>query len=328
MPVGIGAGGSVGLAFESTVGTYVAPTIFVPVLSENLQYQESKYYSRQIRQQTIESDVKSAYYHVAGPISLEVDPNNIPYWLYASRHAITKSAGPPYTYDFVPSSAGSATTAASGAVPRTLSITVVRSGVVFGYCGCIVSSWEFTIQDAVLICNMEIMGLSEAVQSDPTESWLAPELYGADAHMVEVGASAVSPTFSPATDFNGFTFRAGYNAEPRNNIVQARKASYIRYGITEGTIESELDFSSRTDYDNMVNNSTRAIRFSSLNGGATLAAATSGVQLQANRVSYDTYEVSLGSMEDLVVAGFTGRIIGITGGDAYKISVKTTVNIA
>jgi hypothetical protein len=44
-------------------------------------------------------------------------------------------------------------------------------------------------------------------------------------------------------------------------------------------------------------------------------------------VSYDAYDVGLEGMGDLVVAGFTGRCIGIAGGKAYQINVKSPVNI-
>lgn len=328
MPAGLGGGGSVGVAFETTMGTYVAPTVFVPVLSETLKYTEEKYYSEQIRQQTIVSDVKQGYYHVEGDIELEVDPNNIIYWLYASRHTITKTGAGPYTYKYVPSSAGSASTAAGATTPKTLSITVVRNDVVFGYTGCTVGSFEFRVEDGVLKATMTILGLAEAVQSAPTESWSAPILYGADAHYVYLAASAVTPSFTTAdVNFNGFTFRANYNAEAQNRIVAARSASYVSFGITEAEIESELDFIDRTDYDNMVNNTTRAIKLESLNGGATLAAATDGIRLQANRVSYDMYDIGLEGMGDLIMAGFTGRCVGITGGDAYQIEAKTAISI-
>ena len=80
-PAGLGGGGKVGIAFETTMGTYVPPAVFVPVLSEDVQYMEEKYYSEQIRQQTIASDVKPAPYHVEGPVEMEVDVNNLPYWL-------------------------------------------------------------------------------------------------------------------------------------------------------------------------------------------------------------------------------------------------------
>ena len=327
MPAGIGGGGSVGVAFETVMGTYVAPTIFAPILNESLRYMEEKYYSEQIRQQTIVSDVKSGYYHTEGDIVLEVDPSNILYWLYAGRHVIAKTGAGPFEYRFTPSSAGSASTATGPTTPKTLSITIVRNDVVFGYTGCVVGGYEFSIEDGTLRVTLNVLGLAEAVQTAPTESWVAPILYGADAHRVFTGASAVAPTFSQVNDFNGFTFRSNFNAEAQNRIQALRSASYISFGITEAEIESELDFLNRTDYDNMVNNTTRAIKLSSLNGGATFAAATDGIEMQGNRVSYDAYDIGLEGMGDLIMAGFTGRIIGITGGDAYEINVKSAVSI-
>jgi hypothetical protein len=328
MPAGLGGGGKVGIAFETVMGTYVAPTVFVPVLSENLIYREEKYYSEQIRQQTIASDVKPGYYHVEGDIEMEVDPTNHPYWLYASRHTPSKVTGPPAVYTFVPSSAGSAATAAGPTTAKTLSITIVRNNVVFGYTGCVVGSFEYTVEDGVLRCTMTVLGLAEAVQAAPSPTWPAPDLLGADSHHVYLAASAASPTFGAVdVNFNGFTFRSNFNAEAQNRIRADRSASYISFGITEAEIESELDCLDRTDYDNFVNNTQRAIKLESVNGGATFAAATSGIQLQGNRVSYDAYDVSLEGMGDLIMADFTGRIIGIASGNAYQIAVKSPAAI-
>jgi hypothetical protein len=329
MPAGLGGGGKVGIAFETTMGTYAAPTIFVPILDESLRYMEERYYSEQIRQQTIASDVKQGYYHVEGTVNLEVDPTNFPYWMYASRHTIAKTGAGPYEYKFTPSSAGAASTAAGATTPKTLSITIVRNNVVFGYTGCVVGSYEFSIEDAVLRCSMDILGLAEATQSAPSPTWAAADLLGADAHHVYVAAAAAAPTFTTESiDFNGFTFRANFNAEAQNRIVAARSASYISFGITEAEIESELDFIDRTEYDNFVNNTQRAIKLESVNGGATFAAATSGIQLQGNRVAYDAYDIGLEGMGDLIMAGFTGRMVGIAGGDAYQIVVKSPASIS
>jgi len=326
LPAGLGGGGIVGVALESTLGTYVAPTVYAPILSETLKYTETKYYSEQIRQQTIVSDVKAGYYHVEGDIVMEVDPNTLPYFLFCTRHTPAFSSG---VYTWVPSSAGAASTAASGMVQRTMSITVVRNGVVFGYTGCVMGGYEFTITDGVLRVTFNVLGNKEATQSAPTPSWVAPLLYGADAHYVYLAASGTNPTFSATdTTFNGFTFRGNFNASAQNRIVADRGATYISYGITEATIESELDFMNRTDYDNMVNNTTKAIKLESLAGGATFAACTTGVAIQANRVSYDAYDIGLAGMGDLIMAGFTGRCIGIAGGDAYSIKCKSAVTIS
>lgn len=329
MPAGLGGSGKVGFAFEDVMGVYEPPTVFVPVLNEDLQYREDKYKSEQIRQQTIHSDVKPAPYHVEGTVEMEVDVNNLPYWLYASRHNITKTGAGPYTYKFTPGNQGSASTAASGAVARTASITVVRNGVVFGYVGCVVGSFEFTLTDEqILTVSMDVLGMGEEEQSAPSPTWVAPQLYGAEAHNVYLAAAAAAPTFGAAdVNFDGFTFRTNFNAEAQNRIRADRQASYISFGITEAEIESSLDFLDRTDYDNMVNNTFRAIKLESTENGEAFATADHGVKLQGNRVSFDTYEVNLDGMGDLIMADFSGSIIGIAGGDAYQIEVKTAVNI-
>jgi hypothetical protein len=328
---GLGGGGSVGVAFETVMGTYVAPTIFVPVLSESLEYTEDKYLSEQIRQQSIHTEAKPSYYHVEGDIELEVDPSNIVYFLYAGRHTITKTAGPPAVYKFVPNSAGTASTAAGVTVPKTLSITVVRNGEVFGYTGVALGGFEFSVDTdtGVLMATLNMFGLAEAVAADPTEAWIAPDLLGADSHRVYLDAAGIAPTFLNPVDVNhnGLTFSANFNPTAQNRVRADRGASYISFGITEGTLSAELDFLTRADYDFFKATNKRSLRMESLNGGATLALATSGVRLQANNYFFNTYSVPLEGMGDLVTADTEGRMLGITGGDAYEIHVKSPANI-
>lgn len=330
MPAGLGAGGAVGIAFEETMGTWVAPTLWVPVIEENLQYTTDNYYSPQIRQQVMRSDVKLSYYHAEGPINMEVDTKYLPYFLYASRHVITKTGtGAPFTYKFTPSAAGSASTAASGAVARTLSITVIRNGITFGYAGCVMNTIEVTITDGVLMANFGVLGLSEAEETPGTPAWAAPSLFGADAHSVYVDASGVSPAFAdPDVTFNGFTATINHNATPENRIRSDRSASYIAYHETEATYNTELDFLDRAEYDDFKSATTRAVRLESLNGGADdWASATDAFRITYNRTAYDSYPVGLGGMADLIMATTTGRALVQTGGDAYAIEVISPADI-
>jgi hypothetical protein len=313
------------------MGTYIAPTIFVPIISESLEYTEDKYLSEQIRQQSIHSEAKPSYYHVEGDIEMEADPNFLPYFLYAGRHIITKTAGPPAVYKFVPSSAGTASTAAGATTPKTLSITVVRNGEVFGYVGCTLAGFEFSVDTdtGVLMCTANIFGLGEAVQADPAEAWVAPLLFGADAHRIVLDTAGAAPTFAGAVDVNhnGLTFGVNFNAEAQNRVRADRSASYISFGITEGTVSAEIDFLTRADYDNFKSTNKRAIRMESLIGGATLALATHGVRLQANNYFFDSYSIPLEGMGDLITADTEGRMLGIAGGDAYEVHVKSAAAI-
>jgi len=337
MPAGLGGAGYVAVVPEVTMGTYLDPStagaVFVPILDESLVYNEDKYYSPQIRQQVMVSEQKQSYYSVGGDITMEVDPNYLPYFLHASRHTITRTgAGAPYVYKYVPAVAGQATTGAGSTTRKTLSITVVRNGIGFGYAGCCVGSYEFTIEDGVLRVTFGIVGLSEATPSAlGTPTWLAPKLYGADASSVFVDAAGTAPAFATASlDFNGFTFSADHNAEAQNRIRSDRAASYVSFGETESTYDSELDFVSKTEYDAYKASTKRATRLLSRNPGTanTLALANDGVQISINNTSYDSYEVALPGMGDLIMASITGRALGIAGGDAYAIEVKSDANIA
>lgn len=335
MPAGLGGGGSVYIALEPIMGTLVPPTaaggVWCPIISEDLEYREDKYYSPQIRQQTIVSDVQSSYYHVEGSIVIEADPNFAPYFMYASRHLISKvgSAGS-FTYRVTPGSQGSAASAGTGTVARTLSITIVRNNVAFGYAGCVVNTWEETIENGVLRWNLGILGISEADAGNGTPTWVDPVLFGADAHSIFVDSAGTAPPFAGAftTNFNGWTFRSDFNGSAQNRIQPLRSASYIAYGETIASYETELDFIDKTDYTNMKNNTTRSIKKESIKpGGSTWATCDTGLRTTVYRTSFDNYVVNLAGMGDLIMARVTGRAVGIAGGAAYAIECKSHVDI-
>lgn len=330
MPAGIGAGGAVGLAFETTLGTWVTPSIWCPIISESLEYQETKYFSPQLRQNAIVSDVKPSYYSVSGDIVIEVDTNLLPYFMYATRHTITKTgASAPFLYKFVPNASGATSTAASGAVQRTLSITVIRNGAYFGYAGCTVGQYAFTIDAGVLRCTLSIVGTSETTPgSSPVPTWVAPKLLGADAHSIFVAASGAAPTFSGiSSDFNGYTFTGNHNAEAQNRIVPNRAATYVKYGETEANVNTELDFIDKTEYDLFKASATKAIKLESIGDAQPFATSTDAVKIQVNRAAYETYTLGLGGMGDLIMAGFTARALGIAGGSAYQIEIQSSAAI-
>jgi hypothetical protein len=336
MPAGLGGGGWLAITFETTMGTYLPPTtagtVWVPILSEDFRYREDKYFSPQIRQQTIVSDAEQSFYHIEGDIRLEADPNFLPYFLHCCRHIITKDAAghtPQKVYTYAPSSAGSASTGTGPTTPRSASITIVRNGIGFGYAGCVFGGYEFTIDNGVLIATLNGFGLSQVTPGAlGTPAWVQPLLFGASAHSVYVAAAGVSPTFSTADlNFNGYTFTSNFNAAAQNRLTPSRAATYISYGETEATYSTELDFVDKTEYTNMETNAYRAVRMESLRGGATYTLATGVCRIDVNNSVYNEYAVNLAGMGDLIMATVEGRAVGIAGGDAYKITVVSTVDI-
>jgi len=326
MPVGLGGGGAVGIAIETTMGTFVDPTVWVPIISEEFRYVEDRYFSPQLRQQVMVSDVKQGFYHIEGTINFEVDTHFLPYFLYASRHTVTKTGTGPYVYKAVPNKMASV-----GAPAKSLSIGIIRNDVLWGYAGCVVGQYEFTIEDGVLRCNMNMLGLSESTPAGPwTPTWSDPDLLGADAHAIFVASDfGAAPTFAAAsTDFNGMTMTVNHNPTAENRIKKDRAASYIAFHETEIGFNTELDFINKTEYNNFINTTQRGIKMESTQGATTYASSTvDAVKVQLNRFAYETYEVDLPGLGDIVMAGVTGRGLAVSGGDAYELHCKSVTNI-
>lgn len=325
---GLSGKGFLGFAFEAVKGTYVPPTIYIPILSESFRYMEDRYFSPQIREETMFQDVKQGYYHIEGEIEMEADARFLPHLLHCAPHTIVKGGAGPFTYDFTPSGAGSTSTGA-GNVQKTASITIVRNEVAFGYAGCTLGSCRFFIDEGILKFSTNMFGESDAgAVALPTASWSAPSLFGADASAVFSDVAGAAPAFATQElGFEGYTWEANFNPTAENRIVRTRSANYIAFHQTEITLDTSLDFAERSDYDDFVATTQRAFRLESLNGGATYAAATDAVRVDTHRLVFETYDLGLSGLADIIKAGVTGQGIGIAGGDAYKISVKSPTDI-
>lgn len=330
MSAGLGGSGAMYVVLESVYGTYVDPTggtgVWVPFLDESLQYTESKYYSQQIRNQFLDSDVKQSFYHVEGDIKMEVDCAFLPYFLTASRLSISKSGAGPWTYTCTPGTNGSAY---PGGAQKGISITIIRNGVGFGYGGCVVSQASYTIENGVAVVTFTILGLSQATPGGlGSQSYAAANLFGADAHTIYTDASGTTPTFASAdATFNGFTFTLNDNATPQNRITPVRSATYVAFGKSEYDYSTELDFIDKTEYSNFENATTKAIRYQSVKpgGAGTFTAATDALRITARRSAYDSYVVNNPGIGDIVMAQVTGHGLIQVGAAAYTIECKSSV---
>ena len=319
MPVGLGAGGAVGLALETAAapGTWVTPAVWVPITNETLVYTEDRYYSEAIRNQTISQAAKQGFYHVEGAVELEFDTRYVPYFLHASRNGVTKvGAGSPWTYTYAPTSG-----AIIPATNRTLSITILRNGVWFGYTGCVVSSFDITVDGGILKFNAQVLGLQSVAQSvitasPPTPTFTAPQILGAAAHSIAYGDNALTSgaagvtamaSTTVNTSFNGFTFTANDNGAAQNRINTLRSPSYISFGITEAQITSEIDFLDRTEYDHFVAADSKRFQFISSNG------ANDKMAVNVYNAVYGEHTVDLGNWGDLVMANSTLRVLSSGG---------------
>jgi hypothetical protein len=308
MPVGIGGGGSMGIALETVSGTYVAPTKFFPFNNESLAWQQETNWRRPIRKNAGVIGAVAGRGHVEGDIEMEAFEDVVPYFLYASRYSIVKSnVAANYTYVCTPTSA---------AVPtKTMSITIVRNGVVFGYVGCIVGSFTFTVDNDMLQFNVSMQGTAEAVQSAPTETFTTTVPYGHGQYNIQI------PTASQVFDCDGFEFTVENNAEVQFRLKNVLGSQFSSFGEREVTLSTERDFFDRTEYD-----AFKALTAQSVTIIATKGANNS-IQIDTPVAVKNTYTVGLSGQGDLIRAAveWMGVIDG-TGND-HTITVKGQENI-
>jgi len=290
-------------------GVYVPPTKFVPFESENLTSQQSTIWRRPIRQSADVIGAVPGNFHVAGEVNIEYLEDCSVYFLSASRTSIVKSGSAPnFIYTITPTSAATPT--------RTLSITVVRNGIVFGFVGCVVSSQTMTVSDGILMHNIKIIGRDEAVQSVPTPTWPTTVPFGAGQYSIEI------PTATPVTDTDTFDFTIDDTADAQFRLKSTgRGAQFIKYGERKVDLSLERDFDTRTDFDN----------FKALTSDTMTLTATKGANNSVSvliPISFkDTYEVHNAGQGELVRAAikYVGAIDGT--GKSYQITLKTQESI-
>lgn len=310
MAPGIGAAGILGVALETVSGTYLAPTKFIPFESESLNYVSDNIMRRPIRQSADIVGIVPGNTHVEGDIGFEAITDAVAILLHGARHTVTKTLTGPYKYNFVPN---------ANAIPtKTLSLTVVRNGVVFGFTGMVVSNFTFTTEDGVLKFNCGFQGRDESVQSLPTATWPSTVPFGAGMYTIEI------PTATQVFDTDTFEFSVEQNAEPQFRLKSAgaRGAQFIKYGENETKLTVERDFDTRTDFD-----AYKALTSQSITIKAIQTAVVNEIDITVPVAIKDSYEVQMPGQGDLVRASiaYTGVLDGT--GKSYSIDVWTAENI-
>lgn len=312
MAVDIQATGFMGLAFETTAGTYTAPTKFFPIRSESLAYTQDTMWRRVIRGVADIIGAVGGPSHIEGDIEMEYLSDIGPYFLYASRNTVVKSGAGPYVYTCTPFH-GALPTAA-----RTMSLTVVRDGVVFAYTGCVVGSMTYTVDGGVLVATYSIVGRDEAVQTLPTATYVTTTPFGHGLYTIG------NPTGSTILDVDTFSLQIEDNATAEVRLSNTRAPQFVRFGERNVQLTMSRDFTDRTEYDTYKAYTSRSVRVLASKGAnesfqATLAAAIkdsyaiSGLSAQGDLVRADityqgTYDTTTSKSYELIATAATENI--------------------
>jgi Phage tail tube protein len=314
MAVGIGGGGFIGVAWEAVPGTYLAPTKYLPILKESLTQTQETQWRRPIRQNVDNLGGVPGNATIAGDIEAEALAETCIYFHSASRaNGVKTGAGAPWTYTYTPN------TLAVQAATKTLSITVVRNGIVHGYVGCVVSSFKYGIENGMLKVTFSIMGMDEASQSLPTPAWTALQTqpFGAGEYSIQI------PTATPVTNVDTFELTVDDSGAANYRLKSTgRGPQFINWGERSVTLTIEQDYESRADLDAFKVLTAQSITLQATKAGGEQIAFTLPVAIK------DTYEVGLSGQGELIRASiaYQGTYDSATSA-AYSLVIKSNQSI-
>jgi hypothetical protein len=310
MAVGVGASGFVGIAPETVSGTYVAPTKYLVLRNESLKHVQETNWRRPLRGIADISGVVAGYFRTEGSITVEVTEDTLCHLLRAARYTGVKTGSGPYVYTFTPSAV---------AIPtKTLSFTVVRNGVTFGFVGCVLGSAKYSVDNGLLIATFDVFGRSEASQTLPTPTHVTTLPFGAGQYTLEI------PAASAVIDADVYELSVNDSASHEYRFTPTAAAAFARFGERNVELTINRDFDTRTDYDAFKALSAQSIKFAASKG------ANASVIFEVFAALKDTYEiVGMSGQAELIRANIKYRGV-YSDGDAasHKITVTTTESIA
>jgi hypothetical protein len=309
MGIGVSGGGSMGLAFETVPGTYIAPTKFFPILGESLAFEPGNVYRRPIRQSVDAIGAIPGNVQIAGAVNMEAMDDVIVYFLYAMRMGIVKTGAVNFTYVCTPTSTNAFPT-------RTLSLTVVRNGVVFGYTGCVVSQLTLGIQNDILQMDVDIIGQNEATQSLPTPTWGTGTPFGPGSWNIGI------PTATQVFDMDTFSYvvaEAGAaQFRLKNTGANAgRGAQFVSMGERTITMTASRDFLDKTDYSAFQAGTPQSITVQCAHG------ANNAITFLMGSAFKSTMSIPLSAQGDIIRASLSYDSTIDGSGNATVITVLT-----
>jgi hypothetical protein len=314
MAVAVAGSSVMGIGFETTVNTYAAPTIWIPFLSESLQYNNNIDFGREIRNSVDVNYALRGNVNVSGDITMKVREDVLVALLYSGRYTIVKSGSSPnFTYTLTPSSSLQVNTG-GGDLTRTLTIQIQKNGVVYAYTGCVLSSEKYTFNNGNLEGTFSFLGSDEASQTLITsQTWPTTDPFAVGQYTIE------SPTGTPNNKVEQFELTVENNAQSQNRIGTVG-AVYQAFGERDVTLSLTKDFESKAEYD-----AFKALTSNSLSLAATKGTNNS-VTWTFGKLITNTYQTSLGSQGDIIKAQLEARALN-SPNNPFGLVIKTQANI-
>jgi len=314
MTIDVAGGGHIGLALETSHGTYKAPEKFAAVYSESVQEIRTDSYRVPMVGRAVASGKNPGRQHVAGDLTMEALPEVMAYFLLASRWGANvqkTGASAPFTY-----SATNSSVVHLKDNSRSLTLVADRAGVGFAYLGCQVVQTVINFGDGgVPMVTYSIIGQRQTEDYTPGAVVLPTEL----PFSVDETAIAIAGT-SPRGDIDAesTSFTLNDNGEPKFNLTGEDRADYVKFGEFIGESSYEIDFEDKADYAIWKARTAQEIILH------CEKAANQIFDLEFHGAMYDTFEVSLSGIGDQVRASASARAVhNVAAGFAATLAITT-----
>lgn len=307
--VDVAGGGHIGIGLETTHGTYIAPTKYAPVESENLAENRGDPWRKPMVGQAVTLGKVKGREHVAGSITMEAIPEIMAYFFIASRFGSTvvKTGAGPYVYTFTDSAV-----AHLKANSRSLTIVADRAGLGFAYLGCQTVSHRLFFDDGILKYEASVIGRQQTESYTPGTPTIPTEVpFAVDEVDIKLAGSS-------RLDIDSFEMSLDDNGEAKFNLSGAEAADYVKFGEHVGEASFEVDFESKADYALWVARTTQELILD------VDKSANQKVNVEFHAGLYDNFEVGLGGIGDQVRASAGLRSVYAPGDTAATKVVLTT----
>lgn len=240
--MGLGALGYVGYGIESTEGTAVAPTKYLPVTAFSFEDSNDFIVPDQIRHSRDRYIAMAAPYAVSGSMEMELIPTEVGHLLksgFTATIVTSAYAGGGYEHVMTPA-----------ATQQTFTFESSASDVlIMRYAGCRVNTIEIKAAfGEIVTASFGLEGLSRVKQGSittPTYTNVVPF------HFSGVDIKVASGTF--LSTVKDFTFGVNNNIERIGTLRKTRTWKRLELGMREVSLALTIDFTDTSEYDRFLN---------------------------------------------------------------------------
>lgn len=306
----LGALGYVGYGIESTEGTQVAPTKFLPVSSFSFEDSNDFIVPDQIRHSRDRYIAMAAPYAVSGSMEMELIPNGVAHLLKSAFSAtiVTSAyAGGGYQHVYTPASEAPTFTFESSAAD----VLIMRYG------GVRVNTIEIKAAfGEIVTASFGLEGINRTKQGGITApsyvNTVPFHFSGAD---IKVAGGTL------LTTVKDFTFGVNNNIERVGTLRKTRSWKRLDLGMREVTLALTIDFTDTSEYDRFLNETIFDVDLHMAGPvGSGMGTNPAVLRVQVPNVRWNKVNVPLGA-GDMLEQAVEALIIAPIGGDIFTATL-------